>query len=130
MFILSRAFWTATLERAVSTAAEAAVLVLGADQLNVMQADWPTVGGFAAGGFVLTVLKALIAANVGDPGPSLANETIDPRTETERLADEYADADRRSIVAALDYDPRTVPGPDADGHVRWAEPDTKGRHEA
>lgn len=59
-----------------------------------------------------------------------AEPTYDRRTETERLADEQADADRRSIVAALDYDPRVVPGPDADGHVRWAEPDTKGKREA
>lgn len=78
--MFTRAFWTATLERSISTAAQSAVLVLGADQINVIAVSWAEVGGFAAGGFVLSVLKALIASNVGTgTGPSLANEVALPR---------------------------------------------------
>jgi hypothetical protein len=47
-----------------------------------------------------------------------AAPSYDRRTETERLADELADADRRAIVAALDTEPVR---PDPDGVVRWHE---------
>lgn len=59
-------FWKDAFERAVSTAAQAALLALGAEALNVLQADWVTVAGFALGGAVLSLLKSLIASRVGD----------------------------------------------------------------
>ena len=63
------------LERAITTAAQSALLALGAGQLNALHADWVTVGGFAAGGFVLALLKAVIAARtVG----SLDSASFDP----------------------------------------------------
>lgn len=75
--MLSRKFLIDLLERSVSTAAQAALLAIGADQLNAVEADWLTVLGFAAGGAILSVLKGLAAASVGDrssaaligPGP-------------------------------------------------------------
>ena len=70
MFTL--AFWKATGERAVSTGAQSALLVLGADQINVVEADWVVVAGFAAGGAALTVLKAL-AFGGKDGNPSAIN---------------------------------------------------------
>lgn len=76
--IFTGSFWKATAERALSTAAQSALLVLGADQIDALQADWELVAGFAAGGFVLAVLKALAASKVGAVGPSLANEVISP----------------------------------------------------
>lgn len=77
--MFTKAFWVATAERAVSTAAQSAILVLGAEQINAITADWHDVAGFAAGGFALAVLKALVAANVGsNTGPSFANEVVEP----------------------------------------------------
>lgn len=74
MFTL--AFWKATAERAVSTSAQSALLILGADQINVVSVDWPVVAGFAAGGAVLTVIKAL-AFGSKDGNPSVTNaETV------------------------------------------------------
>jgi len=74
MFTL--AFWKATGERAVSTGAQSALLILGADQINVVEADWVVVAGFAAGGAALTVLKAL-AFGGKDGNPSAINaETV------------------------------------------------------
>jgi len=61
----TKKFWRDAAERALSTAAQSAILVLGADQLDVLQADWRTVGGFALGGAVLSLLKAIAAAKVG-----------------------------------------------------------------
>lgn len=54
-----RDYWTETVERAAKTAAQAAVLVLGADQVNALDADWRLVAGFAAGGAVLSVLTTI-----------------------------------------------------------------------
>lgn len=69
-------FWKATAERAISTAAQSALLVLGADQINVVSVEWPAVLGFAAGGAVLTVLKSLIVG-ASDGNPSTINaETL------------------------------------------------------
>ena len=79
----TRAFWKATAERAIATAAQAALLIVGAEQLNVVSVSWAEVGGFAAGGAVLAVLKSLVAANVGNGSPSL--------TSAERLTTTYAD---------------------------------------
>jgi len=78
--MFTRAFWTATLERAISTAAQSAILVFAADQVNALQADWELAGGFALGGFALSILKALAASQIGGAGPSLANEVAVPRS--------------------------------------------------
>lgn len=75
MSVFTRRFWLAALERAFKSAAQAAILVLGADQLNVLTVAWPEVGGFAAGGFVLSVLTSVASdAITQSDGPSLANE--------------------------------------------------------
>lgn len=116
--MFTRAWFDAALNRAIRTLAQAAIAAIGAAAL-IENVNWATVASTAG----LAAILSLLTSVSGLP-------EVDPRTETERLADELADADRRSIVAALDYDPRVVPGPDADGHVRWTEPDTKGRHEA
>lgn len=71
--MFTRAFWRATLERSLSTAAQAALLAVGADQINALHADWQMIGGFAAGGFALALLKAIATAAVTDGGPSIGN---------------------------------------------------------
>ena len=77
MFTL--AFWRATAERAISTGAQSALLVLGADQINIIAVDWPTVAYFAGGGAALTVIKAL-AFGGKDGNPSAINaETVVPK---------------------------------------------------
>ena len=73
MFTL--AFWRATAERAISTAAQSALLILGADQINVVSVEWPVVVGFAAGGAALTVIKAL-AFGLKDGNPSAINAEV------------------------------------------------------
>lgn len=76
--MFTRAFWRATAERAISTGAQSALLVIAADQINVVAVDWLTVGGFAAGGAALTVIKAL-AFGGKDGNPSAINaETVKP----------------------------------------------------
>ena len=88
MSIFNPTFGVATLERAVKTAAQAAILVIGADQFNVFILDWVGLAGFAAGGFVLSVLTSVATAGIGGDGPSVAGETLDtyPRFDVSDLA--------------------------------------------
>lgn len=46
-------------DRAVKTAAQAALLTIGADQVNAFDADWRLVGGMALGGAALSLLTNL-----------------------------------------------------------------------
>jgi hypothetical protein len=71
--LVSRSFWVDAAERAVKTAAQAALLVLGQDALgfDVMSADWSAVIGFAAGGALLSFLTSIVSA--GQPGLSPAS---------------------------------------------------------
>lgn len=83
MFILTREFTISALERALKTAAQAAVLaIVGTGSMEAVQADafvvnWMAVLGFAVGGFVLSYLTSVASANVGKwPGPSLTDEAV------------------------------------------------------
>ena len=74
------AFWKSTAERALKSAAQTALVVIGGDQLvNAISVDWLDVGGFALGGAALSVLTSLGSGAVGGPGPSLTRaEKLDP----------------------------------------------------
>lgn len=74
----TRAYVKAVAERAVKTAAQSALLVLGADQINAIHVSWAEVGGFAAGGFILSVLTSLATSGFGGEGPSATTERIAP----------------------------------------------------
>jgi hypothetical protein len=73
---MTKAYLLAVLERATKTAAQSALLVLGADQINAMHASWGDVGGFALGGFVLSVLTSLATSGFGGNGPSVTTEHV------------------------------------------------------
>lgn len=66
----------AVLDRAVKTAAQSALLVFGADQVNALHANWEVVGGFALGGFVLSALTSLASSGITGNGPSLTTEHV------------------------------------------------------
>lgn len=69
----ARKFWKSTAERAVSTAAQAAIAVVGADaMIPAYDIDVRYTGAVALTAGALAVLKALAAAYIGDKGtPSL-----------------------------------------------------------
>lgn len=66
--MFTKRYWADLAERVVATAAQSAILALGAGQFNVLDADLRTVAGFAAGGALLAFLKGLAAAGVGEDG--------------------------------------------------------------
>ena len=72
-----RKYVLAILDRAVRTAAQSALLVFGADQINAVNANWADVAGFAAGGFVLSVLTSLATGGLSGNGPSLTTERVE-----------------------------------------------------
>ncbi|TXS39413.1 holin [Streptomyces sp. OR43] len=72
--MLTLAFWRATSERAVRTAAQTLVAALGLDTLGVLNANWGDGLSLAGGAAVLAVLTAL-ATSGGAEGPGLT-ETV------------------------------------------------------
>lgn len=75
--MFSRAFWIATAERVIASIAGAVIAVLTADGFDLLNAHWPGILATAGVAGLVSLLKALVAANIGDnPGPSLANERV------------------------------------------------------
>lgn len=66
--MFTRAFWKATGERAVRTAAGVLVSALGLDQVGIIHANWGEGLSLAAGSALMTVLIALTVGNADGPG--------------------------------------------------------------
>jgi len=64
--MLTPKFWIATFERAIKSAAQSALLVIGADKLDALAADWQMVASFAGGGAILSLLTSIASSKVGD----------------------------------------------------------------
>lgn len=73
MSIYSPAFWKDAAERAVSTAAQAAIGVLTAGAVGLVEVDWAATGSIAGLAAVVSVLKSLVAGTSGDGSASLVN---------------------------------------------------------
>ena len=72
-------FWVAAAERAVKTFAQTLVALIGTGAVGVMDLDWLQMLSVAATATILSVLTSVASANFGsNPGPSLADETIEP----------------------------------------------------
>lgn len=76
--MFTRAFWKAAAERAAKSAAQSALLVLGAEQVDVLAVSWAELAGLTAGGALLSLLTSLASAGVGNAGPSLSAEVLTP----------------------------------------------------
>lgn len=74
--MFTKLFWKSAAERAAKSAAQAAVLYFGADQVfDAWHANWGAAGGIASGAVVLSVLSSIISSKVGDSSsPSLVTE--------------------------------------------------------
>lgn len=118
MTIFQAAFWRDALERAVKTAAQSAILGGGftsttADGLHL---DWLAIGGFALGGFVLSVLSS-----VGSVALTGTPSAVKPSADQDAQADQ-ADDDQDGTTEGtdgLDPAPAATPATDSDG-VEWA----------
>ncbi|MGW8846628.1 holin [Streptomyces xiamenensis] len=72
------AFWRATIERAVRTAAQTLVAVLGLDTTGVLDVAWSEGLALAGSAALLAVLTAIASAGVGPAGPGLTERTAEP----------------------------------------------------
>ena len=70
----TRAFWADAAERATKTAAQAALLTIGADRLDALAADWRLIAGMAAGGGILSILTSLASyVRTGTPSATVGD---------------------------------------------------------
>ena len=84
MSIWTGKFWKATAERAVSTAAQAALAGIGTDLVGVLDMDAVGILSLAGGGAILSILKS-IAATAATGSPSMGGgETLDAPRNTHR----------------------------------------------
>lgn len=81
MFFTSKAFWTATAERAAKSFGQGALVAVGGNVVSAWELDYLGVAGTAAGMALVSILTSVASANVGDAGPSLGGETL-----TEKVA--------------------------------------------
>lgn len=72
--MFTRQFWIDTAERAIKTAAQAAVLVFGAGQVDAFAVDWQLVASMSVGAACLSIATSLASSLSGDPDtPSLVD---------------------------------------------------------
>lgn len=72
------AFWKAAFERAVKTFAQALVAVMTADGFGLLDADWTARLSAAGMAAILSLLVSIGSSGVGNSGPSLTSEKLDP----------------------------------------------------
>ena len=66
--MFTKQFWKDAAERAVKTAAQAAVVVVGADVANVFELDWNEMAGLSIGAALLSVLTSIASEPFGEKG--------------------------------------------------------------
>lgn len=78
-------FWKQVAERALKTFAQAAVSLLAADGLGILDVDWAKVGSVAAMALLLSVLTSIVSAPMGPDkdSPSLV-DTPPPGPDAQR----------------------------------------------
>lgn len=72
--IFTKLFWIDATERAVATAAQVFLSVIGADTLNILSTNWRAALVVAVGGALLSYVKSFAATQTGNKqSASLAN---------------------------------------------------------
>lgn len=114
-------FWAATGERAVKTAAQTAVALIGTGAVGVLDVDWQQIASVSALAAVVSVLTSLASDRLGpDRGPSLVHEPVEVPASAPKLAltgpdvgarlDPEEPLDPVAVVAAEQAPTVTLPG--------------------
>jgi hypothetical protein len=74
--MFNKQFALAALERALKTFAQALVAVFAAGAVTVLDVDWTQALAVSGTAALISVLTSIVSANIGNYGPSLANESI------------------------------------------------------
>lgn len=104
--IWSKLFWKDTVERVVSTVAQAAAGVLTAGGLGLFDVDFKNAASVSLLAGLVALAKAIAATYVGDPGnaslvPSLAAYPTESVTE---VFDEDDDEEPSVLIVDLEHD--------------------------
>ena len=75
--MLTVAFWKAAAERAVKTAAQTLILLIGAGTVGITALNWPELLGLTGTAALLSVLTSL-ASGAADGNPSATNAEVTP----------------------------------------------------
>ena len=80
--MFTTAFWKASAERAIKTFAQTLVILLGANQVDVISIDWPHSLSLAAGAALVSILTSIGSDWVSaKSGPSLTDAEVLPEPE-------------------------------------------------
>lgn len=107
--MFTKQFWLGTLERAVKTFAQATVPLVTAEATGLLAVDWWLLLSISGAAALVSVLTSLGSAPFGDPGPSLAGETVDP------VNTGLGEAELGASAAQDDLDAAIIDGGDPDG---------------
>lgn len=89
----SKEFWIAAAERAIKTAAQTAIALIGTDQVGILDLDWGQVGSVVATAVVLSVLTS-VGSGANGTGPSLVKaETVSPE-----VIGDWSGADQDTVI--------------------------------
>jgi hypothetical protein len=105
--IWTKAFWKASAERVIATAAEAggAYLVTAGPIVDALHVNWNVFGGVAAGAAVLALLKSLAANAATQTGPSFTNsEQVVPAESPEAVTSQARNVDLTPPANPRDLD--------------------------
>lgn len=120
MTYASKAFWTATAERAIKTAAQSLITLIGTEAVGILALDWGQILSVTATMTLLSVLTSVASGPIGEPGPGMmSGEIIDqsvPPQEATAFEEQQAD-DQEALDESLtqgdlsdeaDYEPEPV----------------------
>lgn len=68
----SKEFWKGSIERAIRTAAQTAIALIGTDQVGILNLDWAQIGSVTATATLLSLLMSIAGGGTGS-GPSFTN---------------------------------------------------------
>lgn len=71
MTYASKTFWTATVERAIKTAAQSLITLIGTEAVGILAIDWGQILSVTATMTLLSVLTSVASGPIGEPGPSM-----------------------------------------------------------
>ena len=103
MTYTSPAFWTATAERAIKTAAQSVITLIGTDAVGILALDWAQILSVTATMTLLSVLTSVASGPIGEPGPGMmSGEIIDQsvplQDPTDFEEEQASDQDKRDEI--------------------------------
>lgn len=91
--LTTREFWASSAERAVKTAAQTAIALIGTEAVGVFNLDWAQIGSVVATATILSLLTSIAGDTAGKNGPSFIRAEgigIDNAEAEEALRRQYA----------------------------------------